>query len=196
MVKSVYVEGGGSSKDLKTACRKGFSNFVQRAGLAGNMPRIVACGPRGDAYNSFKIAHAQKSADAILLVDSEVPVTASGPWQHLKSSDGWDCPSGTTDDQCHLMVQVMESWFLADKDALASFYGQGFKSQALRAANPNIEQAPKQDVLNRLAQATRDTGKGSYKKGSISFEILGMLDPEKVRNASPYAHSFLSALSA
>ena len=179
---------------LKRECRKGFNEFIEKAGLTGSMPRIVACGGRQDAYDRFKTAHASGNSDAVLLVDSEGPVSPSGSWQHLKSRDGWDRPAGTTDDQCHLMVQVMESWFLADKDALSSFYGQGFRPQTL-PANPDIEKVSKPDVLNGLAQATRDTGKGPYKKGSNSFAILEKLDPEKVRNESPYADRFIRALS-
>ena len=189
----LYVEGGG--KSLKAECRKGFTKFLEKAGLQGMMPRVLPYGSRERTYDGFRIARNAGDASAMLLVDSERPVTEAGPWQHLNSTNGWDRPAGTTDDQCHLMVQVMESWFLADQAALELFYGQGFRSQAL-PANPNIEQVPKQDVLDRLAQATRDTGKGSYKKGSLSFEILEKLDPSKVRNASPYADRFLSALSA
>ncbi len=196
MSVTLYVEGGGQGKDLRIACRRGFRKFIERAGLTGNMPSIVACGGRDNTYDRFKTAQATTGSEAMLLVDAEEPVTQSKPkpWEHLKNRDRWDQPPGASDDQCHLMVQAMESWFLADKDALSSFYGQGFRSQTL-PANPNIEQVPKQDVLDGLAQATRDTGKGLYKKGSNSFAILEKLDPEKVRNASPYADRFISALS-
>ena len=147
-----------------------------------------------DAYESFETAHAKQDGDAMLLVDSEAPVTSQGPWQHLKVRDGWERPDGATDEQCHLMVQVMESWFLADADTLSSFYGQGFRRQAL-PQNPNVEDVLKQDVLAGLAQATRDTGKGIYNKGADSFAILEKLDPAKVRSASPYADRLISALS-
>ena len=129
----------------------------------------------------------------MLLVDAEGPVTAQNPWAHLLASDGWARPSSTTDDQCHLMVQIMESWFLADVGALASFYGRGLRRQAL-PGNRNIEQVPKEDVLSGLAQATRGTKKGSYSKSSHGFRIVGELDPAKVRNASRYADRFLRAL--
>ena len=45
----LYVEGGGDSKVLRTACRRGFSEFLAKAGLQGHMPRIVACGGRSQA---------------------------------------------------------------------------------------------------------------------------------------------------
>jgi hypothetical protein len=49
----LFVEGGGDSKTLRTACREGFAEFLGKAGLKGSMPRIVACGGRGSAYNDF-----------------------------------------------------------------------------------------------------------------------------------------------
>lgn len=106
----LYVEGGGDSKALRTACRKGFRKFIEKAGLRGRMPRIVACGGRRNAFESFAIAQGAQGDYPFLLVDAEAPVAAAGPWQHLFSRDGWICPRGATDQQCHLMVQVMESW--------------------------------------------------------------------------------------
>ena len=153
--------------------------------------RVVACGSRGDAYQRFK--NHDEGGTAMLLVDAEGPVTAQNPWAHLLASDGWARPASATNDQCHLMVQIMESWFLADVGVLESFYGHGFRRQAL-PGNPNIEQVPKQDVLSGLAQAISGTTKGSYRKGSESFEILAELDPLKVRNASTHADRFLRAL--
>ena len=189
---SIYVEGGGSSKELKTACRRGFRKFIEKAGLVGNMPKIVACGSRGNAYQSFKKAAAGENGTAALLVDAEAPVKGSSSWQHLKITASWDRPDGATDTQCHLMVEVMESWFLADVAALQSFYGQEFRPQDL-PKNPEIENVSKQDVLVGLAQATRDTK--NYKKGSSSFQILERLDTDKVRKASVHANNFIQALS-
>ena len=152
---------------LKTACRKGFRTFVEKAGLTGSMPGIVACGSRRNAYEKFETAQAQKDKSALLLVDAEGPVTAKGAWQHLKERDGWDRPQGAKDSHGHLMVQVMESWFLADREALEEFYGQGYRSNAL-PPEQNVEQIPKQDVFKGLDQAARNTGKRGYKKAPIA----------------------------
>ena len=157
------------------------------------MPKIVACGGREKAYDKFKIAHLNKDETSLLLVDAEESVQETGPWRHLKVRENWDCPDDAIDDQCHLMVQIMESWFLADQDALKEFYGQDYQDGAL-PQNSQIEQIAKQDVLDGLKQATSDTGKRGYNKGSHSFEILAELDPEKVMNASPHAKRFIEAL--
>jgi hypothetical protein len=52
----LYVEGGGDSKLLRTACRRQFSEFLAKAGLKGHMPRIVVSGGRGQAYGDFRTA--------------------------------------------------------------------------------------------------------------------------------------------
>lgn len=189
----VYVEGGGDSKALRTECRRGFKEFLSKAGLAGRLPRVVACGGRQNAFDSFCTAAACDVDVALLLVDAEGPVTASGPWKHLRSRDGWVKPRDAIDDQCHLMVECMEAWFLTDRPALEHFYGQSFRPQAL-PANPNVEQVSKSDLLRDLKKATRDTQKGEYDKGSHSFPILAALNPEKVEGAAPYGKRFLRAL--
>ena len=92
----IYVEGGGNSNLLRTACRRGVSEFLNKAGLAGRMPRIVACGGRRDAYDAFCTAWA-KGEPALLLVDSEAPVGTTcrrgkpdqwDPWLHLHHRQG------------------------------------------------------------------------------------------------------------
>lgn len=193
MVTKIYAEGGGS-KALNRECRRGFRAFLSKAGVAPGTVEVEACGPRGNAYETFS-ADAGRGSAGILLVDAEGPVTAQSPWEHLQASDGWSRPSGVADDQCHLMAQVMESWFLADTDTLESFYERGFQKQAL-PRNPNVEDVPKQDVLDGLGRATQGAGKGGYKKGADSFEILARLDPAKVRAAAPHAERFIQALSS
>ena len=189
----LYVEGGGAGKSLKSACREGFKNFIKKTGLSGMMPGVVACGSREKAYDRFKTAHLNKDETSLLLVDAEESVQQTGPWRHLKVRENWDPPNGATDDQCHLMVEVMESWFLADRDALKEFYGQGYRQNAL-PQDTQIERIPKDDVLDGLDGAARNTSKRGYDKGAHSFEILAKLDPEKVKNASPYAKRFIEAL--
>ena len=194
MSVKLFVEGGGNSKVLKTACRRGFSIFIEKAGAKDRMPRIVASGSRDQAYDQFKTAHVQQNEVAMLLVDAEGPVTSADSWQHLESCDSWIRPTRATNDQCHLMVQVMESWFLADREALANFYQQGFRPNALPGNPRQIEHIPKKNVEDGLDRATRATTRGRYHKGRHSFEILASLDPPKVANASPHAKRFIQAL--
>lgn len=203
MVK-LYVEGGGDSKALRSECREGFKTFITKAGLE-NRPRIVACGGRRDAFDFFCKAIAN-GEEAILLVDSEDAVIAQNqhgqpdswrPWAHLKArvDDGWDKPDDTADTQCHLMVQVMESWFLADPDALKKFFGPGFKENALPADNNAVESIAKQQIYGVLQQVSSNCKtKATYGKGEHSFKLLAMIDPAKVTQASPWAKRFVDEL--
>ncbi len=192
MVKTkVYVEGGGR-RALNRQCRKAFSSFFEKAGVASVNVEVEARGPRGEAYNGFR-SDSDRDYRKILLVDAEGPVTVKTAWGHLQQGDGWSRPKGATDEQCHLMVQVMESWFLADVVALEGYFGQGFRRQSL-PENAKVEEVPKQDVFGGLERATKDTVKVGYRKARDSFEILARLDPAKVRGASDHAERFLKAL--
>ncbi len=202
----IYVEGGGDAAALKSACRKGFSAFLEKAGFRGSMPKIVACGGRRDAYESFCIA--LKNGDAaILLVDSEEPISSACqagvdktnwlPWQHLKQRQGdeWERPVGAENIHCHLMTQCMESWLVSDRQSLKSFFGQGFKENQLPPAANSIESVPKQLLYDSLARATRECKtKAQYGKGDHSFQLLASIDPEKVMGASPWALRFVEVL--
>jgi hypothetical protein len=196
MVKvKIYVEGGGESNALRTKCREGFSKLIENAGFKSRMPRIVACGGRRCAYEDFCTAVENATADEfpLLLVDSEAMVS-SAPWDHLRTRDGWDRPSQATDEHAHLMVQCMEAWFLADRDTLSEFFGQGFRPNAL-PANNNVEEISKEDLSRGLENATRDTRtKGVYDKGKHSFELLAALDSSKVQDSSQHARRFFDTL--
>ena len=161
------------------------------------MPRIVASGGRMKAFKDFRTALKQAGAEdfIVLLVDSEDSIgVEEGSWAHLKRRDNWDKPVAATDDNAHLMVQCMESWFLADKDKLAAFFGDGFHPKAL-PTRPAVEDIPKKDVLNGLQAASRQcVKKGEYDKGQHSFRILSCLDPEKVTAASPHAKRLIETL--
>jgi len=90
----VYVEGGAEGRGPRTEYRRGFHEFlrevVAEARKRGVRFKIIACGPRDDAYESFVTAQsANPDALNLLLVDSEGPVV-SPPWEYLKQRDGWD----------------------------------------------------------------------------------------------------------
>lgn len=191
----VYVEGGSPGK-LENECRRGFSEFFKRAGLEGHMPRVIACGGRNRAWDRFCAALrlGEPETISLLLVDSEARVLSERrPLQHLRSRDCWVRPEGARDEQVHLMVQCMESWFLADVSALESFFGAGFKSASL-SRRGDIENIPKGDVFDQLTLASRKSRKGTYHKGSHSFEILANIDPAKVVHCSPFAKRLVEAL--
>ena len=201
MSARVYVEGGGSGRALKAKCREAFRSFFEAAGLRGRLPRVIPGGGRRQAYDDFCTALNDPRDDAfiVLLVDSESPVAIGvGPWTHLRNrqGDGWVRPEGATDEQAHLMVQCMESWFLADPESLTSVFGNRFNSDAL-PRRAEIERIAKQDIFAGLERATRDCGRRrGYSKGRDSFDVVAALDPAKVAAASPHAKRLVDVLTA
>lgn len=196
MTGKVYVEGGGNTRALKSKCREGFREFFLKAGLKGRMPRIVASGPRKDAYDDFctTLEQNKSSTFIMLLVDSEAEVAhGDSAWEHLKKRDNWEKPKSVEDDNAHLMVQCMEAWFIADRDALKNYFGQKLNLNAL-PVRTDIENIMKPDLEKALKKATRLSSKGEYDKGRHSFDILAGLDPDKVTDCSPYAQRLVDTL--
>lgn len=202
MVK-LYVEGGGDSASLKSECRRGFSEFLRKAGLEGRLPRIVACGSRENAFDSFCTA-VQNNEDAFLLVDSEHTVACEHqegececwhPWQHLKQRDGWSKPPKAEDVHCHLMAPTMEAWFLADIECLKSFYGGQFDISRVQHINRNIEYIPKENIYTLLNSATKNC-RLPYAKGPHSFRILSLIDPSKVMQSCHWASRLVKILKS
>lgn len=201
-VFKVFVEGAKAGRaDLNTACRAGFTALLEKAGMGRRMPRIQPCGSRQLAFKAFCNALEKAGQDDVflLLVDSEAMVTAQDPWEHVRQrkGDGWEVPSGATAEHLHLMVQMMESWFLADADALARHFGKNFRREAL-PSRPDIEVILKKDVEAGLEAATKATSFGAYRKdepgtAEKSFELLAEIDPKRLEQF-PWARRFFDAV--
>lgn len=112
--------------------------------------------------------------------------------QFFEAANLQERPSGAGEDQAFLMVQVMETWFLADRDLLKSYFGPSFREHHLRQW-PDLEQVSKATVLETLHKATAGCEK-PYFKGRISFELLGKLKPDTVSTACPHAKALLARL--
>jgi hypothetical protein len=189
---TIYVEGGGDQGKIRADFREGFTRFFQKVCPPDRRPRIIPGRSRSATFDMFKTALRQAGpADfLILLVDSEDAVDPSHtPWRHLREreGDGWARPRAVAEDQAHLMVQCMESWFLADREALATFYGQGFRPGALPSSS-SVERVSKHEVLAKLKAASRGARtRGEYHKTKHGFALLALIDPAKVRATSPHA---------
>jgi hypothetical protein len=175
---TIYLEGGGDSKDLRVRCRRGFAKLLENCGFAGRMPRLVACGSRTAAYDDFKTEQKASSSEdfVAMLIDSEEPVAdIEATWHHLKSRDRWPKPRGARDEQVLLMTTCMETWIVADRAALAEHYGSKLQRSALPPLG-NLESRDRHSVQQKLAHATRKCS-NAYQKGTRSFEILAKLIP-------------------
>ncbi len=199
---TLFIEGGGDSDPQHRAFRQNFHKLLSKAGFEGRKPHIAVCGGRGSAYDDFRNYPGVRPVGyGILLVDSETPVDEKNnslPWEHLKlRKDGdWSQPAGTENEQCHLMVQCMEAWFIADSKALKTFYGSHFKENKL-PKRQDVESIPKQSLFDTLEAATKECRtKGCYSKGKHSFDLIGLINPAEIRRLSPWAERFFSTLTA
>ena len=192
---SIYIEGGGIGERLDRNFRTAWGDFFTSAGLAGRLPTVVRCGDRARAFRRFSAAVRTSSADElpILLVDSEGPVVSGHTsWQHLRAHDGWQPPAGVSGDRAFLMVQAMEAWLLADRDALRNYFGASFRENRL-PQQANLENVPQ----NRLEPSLRDASAAcskQYAKGTISFEILAQINANTVAEKCEHAKSLLEHL--
>jgi hypothetical protein len=191
----IFIEGGGS-KGSRDQLRQAFGEFLagpREAAREKGVPwRIVMCGSRDDTFKAFRNAFRERpGAHLFLLVDAEGEVSDAAR-EHLAARDPWDL-SIAGDDQCHLMAQVMESWFLADPDALARFYGQQFGGKQI-PARKNVEEVPKPEVEAALKNATAKTQKGEYHKIRHGPQILESLDPDRVRKRAPHCERLFEKL--
>lgn len=187
----IYIEGGGRS-DARAAAREGWSRFLNKGlGLA---VRVIPCGSRNSTFEAFNLARRNyPEAFLVLLVDSETPVTAS-PREHLRSQDkSWDL-SKVAESSCHLMAQTMEAWLIADPDALAGFYGQGFHRGAL-PTHRDVEAVPKADVLRHLHRATTKCQKDPYHKTRHPPELLKRINPARVRARAKHCDRLFNTLT-
>lgn len=181
----LYIEGGGEKSDTKAAIREGFSRFL------GGGIRVIPCGSRENAFRSFRAAlRDHPLAVNLLLVDSEGPVDRSA-MEHLAS---WQLTE-VSEEVLHLMVQAMEAWLLCDLEALAGYYGQGFRANAL-PKRKNIEEVPKDQLISVLNRATAETTKGRYHKIWHCRDLLIRIDPAKVRARAPHCERLFRALAS
>jgi Domain of unknown function (DUF4276) len=185
----ICIEGGGNDAYTLRTCKSAFVRYCEKVVAPMRMPRIVACGSRDETYSDFKASLSNGDYDLVaLLVDSEDPVQTAQAIDHLRNRDHWKIPQ-TSAKQMFLMAQCMESWFLADKDTLENYYGQGFLRSSL-PPSPNVEAIPKATVMTSLEHASAPCQKKSYHKTNHGFAILALINPILVEAASQHAKLF------
>lgn len=191
MSATLFLEGGGTgpdSKGLQSRCREGYRMLLEKCDFRGRMPRLVACGGRGNAFDDFKTAHRNKAPGdyVAMLIDSEDPLAdLEATWEHLRPrpGDNWERPQAATDDQVLLMTTCMETWIVADREALRKHYGSRLQNSALPPLT-DLEARGRHDVQDKLAHATRNCA-NAYTKGKRSFQVLAKLTPAVLEEHLP-----------
>ncbi len=199
MSSTLYIEGGArgsDSKELQIRCREGFRRLLERCQFRGRMPRTFACGGRANVFDDFKIALRTKAAGdyVAMLIDSETPLRdLEAAWRHLSRHDHWARPAGVEEKQVLFMTTCMETWIIADHDALQKHYGGRLQSSALPRL-VNLEGRDRHDIQDALVHATRNCS-NAYTKGKRSFEILAKLSPDVLERYLPSFERFRRILN-
>lgn len=183
----VYVEG---DPKLRRGFHEFFKDVRKQAGVRRIKFQCIPCGaePVRDFCCALK---SNREALNVLLLDNDGQLSFEG----LTQRNDWKPPREVSEDKVHWMVQIMESWFLADVETLREYYGPEFASDRL-PAYPNVEDAPKTDVERGLKEATRRTSKRQYHKTAHAPDILAKLRPDLVRARAPHCRRLFDTLLA
>ncbi|MCL5105375.1 MAG: DUF4276 family protein [Armatimonadetes bacterium] len=195
MASEIRIYFEGDSK-LKRGFNVFFRGLVTSARARQVRWHLVAGGSINDTCDDFSLAlRKHPNAFNVLLVDADCAVGSTGPWEHLEnfSESPLSKLPQSADDHLHLMVQLMEAWFIADKVALEHYYGQGFAGNRL-PNRPDVESIRKADVMRGLAGATKNTKKGKYHKTKHAPDLLERIDPAKVRACAPWCNRLFETL--
>lgn len=183
----VFVEGNSS---LKLPIRQ----FIEKAVPESHGCIRIQLGKNKDETikDFLRTLRENPGANVVLLVDSDAPYDGR-LLENLRQGATWQnhAPKRVSPTRIHWMVQVMESWFLADGAALKAYYGKGFQASALPTRR-NVEEILKKDVFHALNRV----GKAGYDKAAHAPKILELLSPETVQGRAPNCKRFLTALRA
>lgn len=196
----VYIEGDTKQKgkNADISLREGFHHFfgdlIETAREKNIKFRIIMCGSKFITFKDFLNAvKVYQESFVGFLIDSDNSVDNETEKSFLqKQNSDWHWQN-VNEEQCFLMVQIMESWFLADIDALEKYYGQHFNRKALRQSK-NVEKIAKSDVETGLANATRNTQKGEYHKTKHGAKLLELVSSRKVRESAPHCERLFVAI--
>ena len=93
------------------------------------------------------------------------------------------------------MVTTMETWLLADRRTLIAYF-PAMNVNALPPPDADLESRGKPEITAAMRDATRSSSKGRYHKGKHSFDLLGRVRPEELKNRLPHFRRFVETLEA
>lgn len=194
----LYIEGGGDSALQDTLFRAGWAAFFENAELGElrKMPRIFRGGGREQTFDAYKRAVQTKRPNELplLLVDSEDLVKEGrSAWEHLSAREGWQLPEDAGVSDVFLMIACMETWFVADREAMRKYFHNCWRASAVPQWT-NLEAIERVRIFEALSKATANCGDRRYTKGRLSFEVLKFIDPNVVQQHCPSARRLIERL--
>ena len=182
---TIHFEG---HKGLRGGFHKLFGPHIARARQMRIRFKLIAGGPRTETVADFLRSCRLRPSDLnVLLIDSEGPVPVTEEAIRSLRAQGWWDRSVTCDDsQINLMVQAMESWFVADPKALVEHFGQDFNTGGL----PNPQNAESVAPANLVSAIRRCLPQGrrrrNYDKVADGAKLLGLIDADRVSLYCPH----------
>lgn len=168
----IYFEG---DKRLKPGFHRFLGEIVEAS--RSKRCRLQLVEAEGTPIQDFRDAlKTHPDACNVLLLDWEEKDEATIRKRGLEGCDP---------ESIFWMVQIMESWFLADDDALKTLF-----KGSLTKGNPKVEEIPKEDVMERLNKAAN----GEYHKVKHGTKLLELIDPAIVRKAAPNCERMFSVI--
>jgi hypothetical protein len=83
------------------------------------------------------------------------------------------------------MVTSMETWIIADQDALRKRFGPGIDLNQLPSTH-KLEARSRQSILGALKAATAHCPQ-PYANGKVSFQLVGLLSPTALTSLPSFA---------
>lgn len=192
MVSRVVIHFEGNGK-LKEGFRKLFERRVKVKFI------LIAGGSNAETVKDFLRSCRQNPSDLnVLLIDSEGPAqSVSEAMRALRSRRYWNANAAPEDERINFMVQAMEAWFIADRNALKRHFGKGFGVGSL--PNPqNAESVSPKDLTDSINQALRAIGgrrRRKYDKVRDGARLLALIDESTVRRNCPSFGRLMDFLS-
>ena len=198
MVGRVVIHFEGSDK-LRVGFGKLFGNHKNRARQNRIHFDMIAGGSNAETVKGFLRSCRLNPSDLnVLLIDSEASApSVADALRVLRSRNYWDANVAPEDERIHFMVQAMEAWFIADRQAMASHFGNGFRCG--RLPNPqNAESISPNGLTDSINQALRGIGgrrRKKYDKVGDGARLLALIDEATVRRNCPSFGRLMDFLS-